>query len=61
MQGTKLERQAALVGDVHNKAFICSLLKSLQILRLLRLFRPHSLGLERVREMQQSSMVCFAI
>lgn len=38
MWGTRLETQAALVGEIHNKAFICSWLKSLQILRLLRWF-----------------------
>lgn len=37
IQGTRLERQAALVGEIHNKTFICSLSKSLQILRWLRL------------------------
>lgn len=38
MWGTRLETQATLVGGIHNKAFICSWLKSVQILRLLRLF-----------------------
>lgn len=38
MWATRLETQAALVGEIHNKAFICSWMKSLQILRLLRLF-----------------------
>lgn len=38
MRGTRLETQAALVGEIHNKAFICSWMRSLQILRLLRLF-----------------------
>ena len=57
MQGTELERWAALVGEIHNKAFICSLSKSLQILRLLRLF--NGLGKSQGNATDLNGLLCF--
>lgn len=54
--GTTLERQAALVGETHNKAFICSLSKSLQMLRLLRLF--NGLGKTQGNTTNLSGLLC---